>query len=137
VAISRDGARIVFVSKGALAIRRLDQAKITRLAGTEGAFSPFFSPDGKWVAFFGARQLQKLAVDGGAPVTLCDAFGWGGGTWGDDDYILAPLNGTGELSRVSAAGGTPQSFTDAKADAAGTPLHLLPQVLPGGKGILY
>ncbi|PYT24458.1 MAG: hypothetical protein DMG57_28495 [Acidobacteria bacterium] len=44
-AISPDGRRIVFVSKGALAIRRVDQTNTTRLAGTEGGFLPFFSPN--------------------------------------------------------------------------------------------
>src|SRR5882672_4984227 len=60
-AISPDGRRIVFVSKGALAIRRLDQTKTIRLAGTEGAFFPFFSPNGEWVGFFANRKLQKVA----------------------------------------------------------------------------
>ena len=60
-----------------------------------------------------------------------------GGTWGDDDTIVAALNPTGGLSRVPAAGGTPQPFSDSKADAAGTPIYVGPQALPGGKGILF
>jgi len=59
-AISPDGRRIVFVSKGALAIRRLDQTKTTRLAGTEGACMPFFSPNGQWVAYFAAGKLHAI-----------------------------------------------------------------------------
>jgi len=102
-AISPDGMRIVFVSKGALVIRRLDQAKTTPLAGTEGASYPFFSPNGQWVAFFAGRKLQKVAVEGGIPVQLCDAPAAQGGTWGADDSIVAGL-GEG-LARVPAAGG--------------------------------
>jgi serine/threonine-protein kinase len=136
-AISPDGMRIVFVSEGALTIRRLDQAKTTPLAGTEGAFYPFFSPNGQWVAFFAAGKLQKVAVDGGAPITLCDAPGAGGGTWGDDDYIVAALDITRGLFRVPAAGGMPQPLTDAREDPSGTLSHLWPQALPGGKGILF
>jgi DNA-binding winged helix-turn-helix (wHTH) protein len=103
-AISPDGMRIVFVSKGSLAIRRLDQTKTTQLAGTEGAFLPFFSPNGQWVAFFAAHKLQKVAVEGGAPITLCDATSPGGGSWGDDDNIVAALNGNRGLSQIVAAG---------------------------------
>ena len=136
-AISRDGMRVVFVSKGSLAIRRLDQAKTTPLAGTEGAFFPFFSPNGQWVAFFGAGKLQKVAVDGGAPIPLCDAPSPGGGTWGTDDTIVAALDQTRGLFRVPAAGGMPQPLTDAREDPSGILIHRRPQALPGGKGVLF
>ncbi len=139
LAVSPDGLRIAFVSKGGLAIRRLDRAKITPLSATEGATSPFFSPDGRWVAFFTQGKLKKIAVDGGDPVTLCDACENSGlgGTWGGDDTIVAVLDRTGQLSRLSAAGGTPQPFTDTKSDAAERPSPFWPQALPGGKGILF
>jgi len=135
--ISPDGRRIVFVSNGALAIRRLDQTKSIRLARTEGAFLPFFSPNGQWVAFFAARKLQKVAIEGGAPIALCDAAGPGGGSWGDDDYIVAALEEARGLSRVPAAGGAPQPLTDAKSEPSGGLMHLWPQVLPGGRDILF
>jgi eukaryotic-like serine/threonine-protein kinase len=135
-AISLDGMRIVFVSQGALAIRRLDQTKTTRLAGTEGAFLPFFSPNGQWVAFFAARKLQKIAIDGGAPIALCDASGPSGGSWGDDDTIVAALDATRGLSRVPAAGGVPQFLTDSKSDPSNGLMHVSPQVLPG-RGVLF
>jgi DNA-binding winged helix-turn-helix (wHTH) protein len=136
-AISRDGSRIVFVSRGALAIRRLDQTKTTRLAGTEGGFLPFFSPNGQWVAFFAARKLQKVPIEGGAPVALCDAAGPGGGSWGEDDNIVVALDASRGLSRVPAAGGAPKPLTDSKSDPSGGLMHSSPQVLPGGKGVLF
>ncbi|MGI8961508.1 MAG: winged helix-turn-helix domain-containing protein [Bryobacteraceae bacterium] len=136
-AISPDGMRIVFISNGALAIRRLDQTRSTRLAGTEGAFFPFFSPNGQWVAFFAARKLHKVAIEGGAPIALCDATAPGGGSWADDDNIVATLNANREgVSRISAAGGAPQPLTDSKSDS-GALMHLWPQALPGGKGVLF
>jgi len=49
----------VYVSQGRLFTRRLDQPNATELAGTQGAYEPFFSPDGQWVAFFSAGKLQK------------------------------------------------------------------------------
>src|SRR5689334_10721079 len=56
--LSPDGTVLVFVAKTAdqkglqLYVRRVDQPRATLLAGTEGADSPFFSPDGKWIGFF-------------------------------------------------------------------------------------
>ena len=41
-----DGSRLVYVSQSRLFTRRLDQPKATELSGTEGAYAPFFSPDG-------------------------------------------------------------------------------------------
>ena len=136
-AISPDGMRIVFTSKGSLAIRRLDQQKITRLAGTDGASLPFFSPDGRWVAFFAAGKLHRVAVEGGSQVALCDAPSAGGGTWSEDDTIIATLNSSDGLSRIPAAGGQPRLLTDAKSDPAGVLMHLSPQALPGGKSVLF
>jgi eukaryotic-like serine/threonine-protein kinase len=136
-AISPDGMRIVFVSKRGLASRRLDQPNITRLAGTGDASYPFFSPNNQWIAFFAAGKLQKVNVDGGAPITLCDAPRPGGGTWGDDDNIVAILNLAEGLSRVPAAGGAPQLLSDSKSDPSGALMYLWPQALPGGKGVLF
>ncbi len=136
-AISPDGLRLAFIVKDQLGMRRLDEAKITTLAGTKGASYPFFSPDGKWVAFFAKSKLQKIAVEGGAPVPVCEARAGRGGSWGEDGYITASLNATGGLSRVSAAGGLPQALTDLKEDAPKVDSHRWPQVLPDGKGVLF
>ena len=71
-----------------LFVRKLDQLQAAALAGTEGAASPFFSPDGQWIAFFAGGKLKKISVTGGAAVTLCDAPIGRGGTWTDDDTII-------------------------------------------------
>ncbi len=136
-AISADGKRNAFVSRGALSIRRLDQATTTRLAGTEGAFLPFFSPDAQWVAFFAAGKLKKMAVDGGDPIALCDAPHPWGGTWDTDDNIFAALDvSKKDISRLPAAGGVPQQLTNAKSDGSGVLMYVSPQALSGRKGRL-
>jgi Tol biopolymer transport system component/DNA-binding winged helix-turn-helix (wHTH) protein len=135
--ISADGKRIAFVSRGALSIRRLDQTNTTRLAGTEGAFMPFFSPNGQWIAFFAAGKLKKMAVDGGDPIALCDAPRPWGGTWDTDDNIFAALDvSKKDISRIPASGGVPQLLTNAKSDRSGALMYVSPQALPGRKGIL-
>ena len=77
LAISPDGARIVYVGRHAgtvqLYLRPLDQFDSSVIAGTEGAFNPFFSPDGQWIGFFTPTHLKKVAISGGDPVTLCEA----------------------------------------------------------------
>jgi Tol biopolymer transport system component len=136
--LSPDGSLIVFVSKGQLATRRLDQTRITPLAGTEGASFPFFSPNGQQVAFFADNKLKKIALDGGVPQTICDAAAPRGGSWGEDEYIVAALGTLVGLSRVSsAAGSTPQPLTDPKADPDRMTAHRWPQILPGGKGVIF
>lgn len=137
LAIAPDGTQVVFVSKGALAIRRFDQTKETPLHGTDGAELPFFSPDGRWVGFLANGKLQKIAVAGGVPIQLCDLPRWGGASWGADDRIVVSDGGVSGLLRIPAAGGAPEHLTNSRSDSAGVMHHLWPQVLPGGNGILF
>ena len=133
--ISPDGTRVVFVSQGKLFTRRMDQPKAVELAGTDGAFAPFFSPDGQWVAFFSGGKLKKISVDGGAAIALCDAPVARGGSWGEDGNIIAALvSGGGALSRIPSAGGAPTAVTQL---AQGEATHRWPQILPGGKAVLF
>ncbi len=136
--LSPDGTTLAFVAQQAgpprLFIRKLDQLQAAALAGTEGADSPFFSPDGQWLAFFAGRTLKKVSVTGGAAVTLCAAPSGRGGTWADDDTILFTPSPTTTLMRVSAAGGTPAGLG---ALSPGATTQRWPQALPGGQAVLF
>jgi serine/threonine-protein kinase len=141
IQISPDGRTLAFVGQktaGApqLYVRRLDQLQATALPGTEDANNPFFSPDGRWIAFFASRKLKKIATTGGAVVTLCDAPAGRGGAWADDGTIVfLPNNGPDvSLVRVSAAGGKPEPLLSL---AEGEVTQRWPQMLPSGKGVLY
>ena len=140
-AISPDGTRLAFVARGPagkqqLATRLLDQAQATLLPGTENAADPFFSPDGQWIGFFADGKMKKISVQGGAAVTLCDAPNARGASWGEDGSIIVTLtNGWRGLSRVPAAGGTPQAIT--KPGDKGEVTHRWPQILPGGQAVLF
>jgi Tol biopolymer transport system component len=137
--LSPDGHTLVFLGQKSgtrtqLYIRRLDQLEAVPLSGTEGAVSPFFSPDGQWVAFFADGKLKKISITGGAALTLCDATAGRGGFWDDAGQItLSPQNFT-TLVRVSEAGGTPTKVT---ALGENEVTHRWPQVLPGGRAVLY
>jgi WD40-like Beta Propeller Repeat len=105
------------------------------LTGTGGAFAPFFSPDGQWVAFFSQGKLKKISVEGGTPVVLCDAADGRGGSWGEDGNIIASLNfNDGILSQIPAAGGTPTPVTEVAPGELG---QRFPQILPGGGAVLF
>src|SRR6185369_2729977 len=111
----------------------------TPLAGIVGVRGPFFSPDGKWIAYFQVGDLKKVAVTGGAPVTICSgcAAGNRGGSWGDDDTIVfAAAGGSEGLRRVRASGGDPVVIT--KTDSTkGETAHIWPELLPGSQAILF
>ena len=100
VTLSPDGTRIAFVGAPAagtnpsLYVRRLDQLQATHLAGTEGGFSPFFSPDGEWIGYFGQGKLRKVAATGSASVTLCDAPNGRGASWSEDGWIYFTRDAT-------------------------------------------
>ncbi len=141
VIISPDGERFVFgiqdSSHGAkLYTRTRDQLQAQLLTGTDGATNPFFSPNGQWIAFFADGKLKKVAAQGGAAVTLCDAPSNRGGAWSEDDMIYFAAGNREALSRVSSAGGSPQPVTTLDK-SKGEITHRWPQVLPGGKVILY
>lgn len=141
VALSPDGTALIFVAKGAdgtsrLYLRRLAETEAAPLSGTEGANSPFFSPDGQWIAFFGTGRLRKVPLQGGSPVVLCRVEGARGGSWGNDGTIVFAPTPNGALFRISDAGGEPEPLT--KLDSGkGELTQRWPQVLPGGEGVLF
>jgi len=138
--LSPDGIKLIFIGerggRNQFFLRALDKIESFPLEGTENAVGPFFSPDGQRIGFFADGKLKTLALTGGAPTTICEATSGICGTWGDDNTIVfTPLWGSG-LLRVPAAGGAPQTLTVPDA-AKGEITHLWPQILPGGKAILF
>jgi len=141
IALSPDGSHLVYVAGrgGAtrLYLRSMDKLEAAALPGTEGAVGPFFSPDGQWVGFFGDGKLRKISITGGAPFNICDSAGVSrGASWGPDDIIYFSPQPTQGLSRVSATGGTPETVTTPEY-SKGPFTHRWPEVLPGGKAVLF
>jgi Tol biopolymer transport system component len=131
VAISPDGRRVALASQSGRAIRsriylrELNQLTVREVPGTDFGTSPFFSPDGRWIAFFVGGRLMKVSVDGGAPTIVADAPGSQltlSGSWGPDDTILF-TKGNG-IWRVGANGGTATDLTRDHTEWLSSPRHL-------------
>jgi serine/threonine-protein kinase len=87
-----------------LAVRDMALGAVTVLAGTEGAYSPFFSPDGLWIGYFTNGVLRKVPATGGAPVTLASVNRVTGALWTSPDRIMVLQNEGFDLHWISAAG---------------------------------
>jgi serine/threonine-protein kinase len=141
IAISPDGSNVVYVaSRGGgpvqLFLRPLAALKAEPMAGTEGAASPFFSPDGQWIGFIAAAKLERVAIGGGAAVMLCDVGGgsslaFPGATWSPRNTIV--FQGFNSFLEVPADGGaTSRLLTTAK-----NPYSRWPVFTPDGSAILF
>ncbi|MBN2316039.1 MAG: serine/threonine-protein kinase [Sedimentisphaerales bacterium] len=134
-ALSPDGSRLVYVARvGAttqLFERIIDQFEVRPIPGTDGASSPFFSPDGRSVGFFAETDLKVVSLLGGEPVTLCTNSNPDGASWGTDGMIYFFVRQQG-LSRVPADAGNVETLGAESERIDGT----YPQVLPGNKAIL-
>jgi len=139
---SPDGSKIAFVAftpgktgTAGLWLRSLESTEARFLPGTEAAMYPFWSPDGKSLAFFAAGKLKKLDVSGGNAIPICDVLEGRGGTWSTDGVILFGMR-AGALFRVDASGGKPVQLTSLD-EARHETSHRFPQFLPDQKHFLF
>jgi eukaryotic-like serine/threonine-protein kinase len=138
--VSPDGQKLAFVARTVegmdlLWVRPLDAPSSQSIAGTEGAFYPFWSPDNQFLGFFSGGKLKTVAASGGPVLTLCDATGPRGATWSGDGTILFSLT-WGGIQRVSASGGLPVAITRLDASRSETS-HRWPYFLPDGHHFFY
>jgi serine/threonine-protein kinase len=143
VTISADGSRVAFVACTAescrVFARRLDETEARPVPGTDGAASPFLSPDGSALGFFADGKLKKVDLAGGTAMTLADVRQPLGATWTADGSIVfagSRSGGLGGLMRVPANGSS-AAVVVYDADLRRGELALAwPDVLPGGSAIL-
>jgi Tol biopolymer transport system component len=148
-AISPDGRIIAYVGSGVdrrIFVRSLGDVMPRPLVGTSNASAPFFSPDGRWIAYFVSAtggtvlapgKLVKVPVDGGAVVEIAPSVQGLGGAWlPDGRIVLATQGSTGGLSIVSASGGSPARLIE-QGIPGDRGIHRWPRLLPDGETILF
>ncbi len=139
LALSPDGRTLVVAGTDAngprLYQRTLGRLEATPLSGTEGALSPFFSPDGAWIGFFADRRLKRVPAGGGAAVDIAaNLSGYpAGASWGNDNRIVFAAGYLSPLWVVDADGGTPEPLTRPSAGQG----HRFPVILPDGRTVLF
>jgi serine/threonine protein kinase/Tol biopolymer transport system component len=139
VAISPDGTRLVYAATQGgiqrLYVRAMDSLLDAQpIADTEGASSPFFSPDSQWLGFLAGGSLKKVSVGGGAAATISIAGASGGASWGSQGMIAFPTGNDSLLQQVPDAGGAPQPLARFEKGNDG---QRWPEFLPGGKAVLF
>ena len=137
VAVSPDGRAVVYRAQEngqyRLYRRFLDQLEAAPI-GDVGAGEPFFSPDGQWVGFNVGTTLKRVPVQGGPPETIVALpyASFRGAHWSADGMILLG-GGSAGLQRVSEKGGDIATLVT----TAGGSRVWYPQLLPGGRAVLY
>ena len=141
IAISPDGTRIAYTASQRLYVRSLSDLDAQPIRGTEvNPRRPMFSPDGALIAYFSPqeRALKRIAVSGGAPVTIATMSDTPiapfGGSWAGQEiffgHVGGPLHG---IVRVSAGGGKLERVVEIQADEVAD----APQLLPDGEHVLF
>ena len=139
--ISPDGRNLAFSASSAdgtlsFWVRPLDSLVARPLPGTEDGAIPFWSPDGRYLAYFGNNKLMKAPIAGGAPETVCPSGDGRGGTWSSSGVIVMAPQAAGPLFRVRDSGGeaVPVTVLDESRQETG---HRWPFFLPDGKHFLF
>lgn len=138
VRVSPDGSKLAFTTagdNGGIWVRDLESIEARLLPGTQGALSPYWSPDNKSLAFGSGYKLMRVDIGGGPPQVLCESmYPPTSGFWTGEGEIVFGHRGLGPLEKVKAAGGVPQPVTML---APGEIFHAFPSLLPDGEHFLY
>jgi eukaryotic-like serine/threonine-protein kinase len=140
---SPDGTHLAFVAAGpngrsALWLRSLGETAARELAGTEGAETPFWSPDGRFIGFAAGERLKKIDVAAASVQTICTCVtgDLSGATWNAEGVIVFAPHNRVALHSIAARGGSAEAIT--KLDVAKNEnSHRSPEFLPDGRHVLF
>jgi Tol biopolymer transport system component len=134
--LSPDGSKLAFLtgdpSETKLWVRDVTTGALQQIEVERPSF-PFWSPDGKYIGFFSAGKLKKVALAGGPVQILCDAPEGRGASWSPRGVIIFTPNIREPLYRVPEGGGVAEKITEAKPGWT----HRNPYFLPDGDHFLF
>jgi eukaryotic-like serine/threonine-protein kinase len=135
--LSPDGSKLAFLTGDAsetkLWVRDVNTGTVHQVENIERPTYPFWSPDGKYLGFFSAGKLKKVALAGGPVQVLCDAPEGRGASWSPRGVIIFTPNIREPLYKVAEGGGVPEKMTEAKPGWT----HRNPYFLPDGDHFLF
>jgi len=136
-ALSPDGSKLAFLAGGAseskVWVRDLTTGTVQPVEGADRPTFPFWSPDSRYIGFFSAGKLKKVALAGGPVQVLCDAPEGRGASWSPRGVIIFTPNIAEALYKVPEGGGAPVKITDTKPGWT----NRNPYVLPDGDHFLF
>jgi eukaryotic-like serine/threonine-protein kinase len=142
MALSPDGTMLAYVapdestSESLVHVQRVGSSEARHLDGSDGATYPFWSPDGKYVAFFANGKLKKMSISGGAPEVIAKVDSGRGGTWGKKNVIVYAPSMAGPLWKVNPDGTEAAPLTD-KLISGNESSHRWPVFLPDGEHFVF
>ena len=139
ISLSPDGQMMAFAAtdasgKSFLWIRALSSPEAQRIAQTEGALLPFWSPDSQFIGFWADAKLKKVQRSGGVPEVIYNVPEIAQGAWGPDGTILFARAVNSPILRISATDGR---VTPVTSLLPGQVSQMWVQFLPDGKHFIY
>jgi dipeptidyl aminopeptidase/acylaminoacyl peptidase len=124
--------------KNLIHLRESNSTESRALPGTEGAVHPFWSPDGRSLAFVSGRVLKRIGVAGGSVRELLPVTGPWHGAWnqfGDVLYTGDVEPSAVGVGRIPAEGGSRVSVVHINEQASERTVSF-PAFLPDGRHFL-
>jgi hypothetical protein len=139
IAVSPDGQMLAFAATDAsgqssLWLRTLSSPEAQRIAQTDGALLPFWSPDSEFVGFWAGAKLKKVPRSGGVPEIIYGVPEIAQGAWGPDGTILFAKPVNSPIFRIPAGGGDAVPVTSL---VPGQVSQMWVQFLPDGNHFMY
>lgn len=140
IAVSRDGRAIAWTAEGpgrrpGIWLYSVGTGETRLLPGTEGASNPFWSPDGRALAFTAQASLKIIDLASGSvrPIATLPEVS-AGGTWNSEDIIV--FSARYALYQIPSSGGAPRVVAELNRSHQENSLRY-PRFLPDGRHFLY